>query len=133
MKVGMLSTCASAAQSWWFEIKECLTPEEESIITSKEFEDAYYAGLEAENNNSDTNEDVPDVVMRLYLEVFQNYPDKADDVEFITNKYIEFISASNELTAEEKEIIYSALSVAASSYEYWENSLKWILLVVEWQ
>ena len=88
------------------------------------FEDAYYAGLEAENNNSDTNEDVPDVVMRLYLEVFQNYPDKADDVEFITNKYIELISASNELTAEEKEIIYSALSVAASSYEYWENSQK---------
>lgn len=70
------------------------------------------------------NEDVPDVVMRLYLEVFQNYPDKADDVEFITNKYIELISASNELTAEEKEIIYSALSVAASSYEYRENSLK---------
>lgn len=105
-------------------INKCLTPEEESIITSKEFEDAYYAGLEAENINSDTNEDVPDVVMRLYLEVFQNYPDKADDVEFITNKYIELISASNELTAEEKEIIYSALSVAASSYEYWENSLK---------
>lgn len=62
--------------------------------------------------------------MRLYLDVFQTYPDKADDVEFITNKYIEHISASDELSAEEKEIIYSALSVAASSYEYWEKNLK---------
>lgn len=105
-------------------INKCLTPEEESIISSKEFEESYYAGLESESNSAETDDDVPDVVMRLYLEVFQNYPDKADDVEFITNKYIELISASNELTAEEKEIIYSALSVAASSYEYWENNLK---------
>lgn len=105
-------------------INKCITSEEEAIITSKEFEDSYYSGLEEENTDEETNKDVPDVVMRLYLDVFQTYPDKADDVEFITNKYIEHISASDELSAEEKEIIYSALSVAASSYEYWEKNLK---------
>lgn len=105
-------------------INKCITPEEEAIITSKEFEDSYYSGLEEENTDEETDKDVPDVVMRLYLDVFQTYPDKADDVEFITNKYIEHISASDELSAEEKEIIYSALSVAASSYEYWEKNLK---------
>lgn len=105
-------------------INKCITPEEEAIITSKEIEDSYYSGLEEENTDEETDKDVPDVVMRLYLDVFQTYPDKADDVEFITNKYIEHISASDELSAEEKEIIYSALSVAASSYEYWEKNLK---------
>jgi len=105
-------------------INKCLSPEEESIISSQEFEESYYAGLESESSNEEADEDIPDVVMRLYLDIFKNYPDKADDVEFITNKYIELVSASNELTEEEKEIIYSALSVAASSYEYWEYNLK---------
>ena len=45
-------------------------------------------------------------------------------MEFITNKYIELIEESDEISPEEKEIIYSALSVAASSYEYWEEKLK---------
>lgn len=101
-----------------------LTPVEESIITSKEFEDAYYSGLEMESQDKEADTDVPDAVMSLYLDIFQNYPDKADDVEFITNKYIGLVAASEELTDDEKEIIYSALSVAASSYEYWENNLE---------
>ncbi len=105
-------------------INQYLTQDEIYIISSKEFEESYYVGLENENNNYEADEDVSDVVMCLYLEIFQKYPDKADDVEFITNKYIELVSASNELTTEEKDIIYSALSVAASSYEYWENNLK---------
>ena len=105
-------------------IEHCLTAVEDSIISSKEFEEAYYAYFEDENINSETNEDVPDAVMSLYLQIFQTYPERANDVEFITNKYIELIEESDEISPEEKEIIYSALSVAASSYEYWEEKLK---------
>lgn len=54
---------------------------------------------------------------------FHRYPEKANDVEFISNKYVELISASLELTEEDKDLLYSAISVAVSSFEYWENEL----------
>lgn len=63
-----------------------------------------------------------DEVVRLYLDILNTSPEKLEDVEFITNKYIELIEKSNELTEEEKDNIYMAFCVAAASVEYWNKN-----------
>ena len=61
------------------------------------------------------------IVMKLYLDIINKYPEKVDDVEFVSNKYIELITNSSELTDEEKDCLYSAISVAVSSFEFWQS------------
>ena len=63
-----------------------------------------------------------DEVVRLYLDILNTSREKLEDVEFITNKYIELIEKSNELTEAEKDNIYMAFSVAAASVEYWNKN-----------
>lgn len=110
-------------------IANVFTPEEVQIIESSEFENGYYSVLNTyvygdydtyiENNGTTGN-----TVMKLYLDIMNKYPEKANDVEFISNKYIELISLSADLSEDEKDLLYSAISVAVSSFEYWENELQ---------
>lgn len=101
-----------------------LTEDEQKVIYSEDFQTDFNAMATSEDMDieiDDNSNEVDDIVMSLFLQVYQDYPEKAEDVEFITNKYIELINASSEISDEDKENIYSALSVAASSYEYWEQ------------
>lgn len=109
-------------------VSEVLTSMETKIIQSSEFEKGYYSILNSYVfGDYDTyvanNGSVGNTVMKLYLDIMNKYPEKANDVEFISNKYVELISASPELTEEDKDLLYSAISVAVSSFEYWENEL----------
>lgn len=107
-------------------VEEVLTPLEAEIVKSKGFEDGYYSVLNkyiigdydtyVENDGSTGN-----VVMKLYLDIINKYPEEVNDVEFVSNKYIELISNSSELSDEEKDRLYSAISVAVSSFEYWQS------------
>ena len=54
-----------------------------------------------------------------YLDLFEIYPDNADDVAEIANGYIKIIEENNEFTAEEKELIYSAIMVSVYSPQFW--------------
>ena len=63
--------------------------------------------------------DTSSLLMNLFSTLLAQYPDNADDVQFIINKYIEAVKNTKEIPDNEKELVYSALSVAASSYEYW--------------
>lgn len=110
-------------------ISEVLTNMETKIIQSSEFENGYYSILNSYvfgdyNTYVENNGSVGNTVMKLYLDIMNKYPEKANDVEFISNKYVELISASPELTEDEKDLLYSAISVAVSSFEYWENELQ---------
>jgi hypothetical protein len=105
-----------------------LTPIETKIIESADFEKGYYSVLNSYVfGDYDTyitdNGSVGNTVMKLYLDIMNKYPEKANDVEFISNKYVELISNSSELSEEDKDLLYSAISVAVSSFEYWENEL----------
>lgn len=109
-------------------VAEVLSPTQTKIIQSVEFEEGYYTVLNSYifgnyDTYVDDNGTVGNTVMKLYLDIMNRYPDKANDVEFISNKYVELISSSPELTEEDKDILYSAISVAVSSFEYWENEL----------
>lgn len=62
-------------------------------------------------------------IMELFKEVYMTYPEKADDVDFLINRYIEMIEASDAISDADKEAIYSGFSVAAYSSRYWEAHL----------
>lgn len=107
---------------------DVLTPMEVKIIKSKEFETGYYSILESyvvNGHGTYVGDDgsIGNKVMKLYLEILNRYPNKVNDIEFISNKYIELISKSSELSEEEKDLLYSALCVSVYSFEYWEKEL----------
>lgn len=108
------------------QIEDVLTSLELEIINSAEFEEGYYSVLDQITiDNYDTYVDndgsTGNIVMNLYLDIINKYPEQLNDVEFVSNKYIELISKSSELSEEEKDLLYSAISVAASSFEYWKS------------
>ena len=112
-------------------ILQYLSKEELQILSSKELEDementvekAIESSLKGEYIKTDGN-DTPAKVMNLFFEIFEKYPDNVDDVQFIINKYIEAVKNTEEISEADKEIIYQALSIGASSYEYWSGTSK---------
>lgn len=112
-------------------ILQYLSKEELQILSSKELEDementvekTIESSLKGEYIKTDGN-DTPAKVMNLFFEIFEKYPDNVDDVQFIINKYIEAVKNTEEISEADKEIIYQALSIGASSYEYWSGTSK---------
>ena len=107
-------------------LEDVLTSLELDVLTSEEFEEGYYSVLNKytiDNYDSyvDNDGSTGNIVMKLYVDIINKYPEQLNDVEFVSNKYIELISKSSELSEEEKDLLYSAISVAASSFEYWQS------------
>ena len=110
------------------EVKQYLSKEEIDILTSKEFIQGYDSTICALGEsiaNGDipqvNDNDIPTLLMNLFTNILETYSDKAEDVEFVINKYIEAVQNTNELSTEEKDNIYRSLSVAASSFELWNT------------
>lgn len=110
------------------DVKKLLTKEEIEILNSDEF----IAGYDSIVNNlskciidgeipQSTNKSISSLLMNLFAYILETYPDKAEDTEFIINKYIDAVQKTPELSTEEKENIYKSLSVAASSFEFWNG------------
>lgn len=108
---------------------EVLTVTEISIIESSDFESQYYSALQIISN---TDYDVilktgtRNNVMKLYLEAMNKCVQKASDLELISNEYVTQISYSSELIEGDKDMLYSAISVAVSSYEFWEDERNYV-------
>lgn len=110
------------------EIAYPFTAVENAVLYSTEYIDSYESVL-LKVINSDTNkpifvseEGVSAEIINLFIEVFNQYPEDINDVNFIVNKYIEKIEASNLLSESEKKNIYDALSVAVFSFYHWSNA-----------
>lgn len=84
------------------------------ILSSEEFMQLVENG----DSSEDTNEKA-EYAIKLFNEVFTETVSENDDVIYLINKYKGIIEASDELTDEEKESIYYALSTALYSYNYW--------------
>lgn len=105
------------------DIEEVLTPTELEIVKTKEFEDAYDQAMAGDFDCDGSNNDdsLDEIILNMYFEILEQYPEKADDVEFVSNKYIELINNSEEISEEDKELLYTAIDVAVSSYKFWES------------
>lgn len=110
------------------EVKKYLSEDEITILKSDEFA-ALFDSIDRRsdiillNNNTQLSKEkvIPDQLMKLFTDILQKYSDKADDVEFIINRYIEAVENTSELSQDDKNIILKSLSVAASSFELWRK------------
>ncbi|MDE5889973.1 MAG: hypothetical protein K2H10_03055 [Bacteroidales bacterium] len=59
------------------------------------------------------------MIVGKYLELYDGYDVKIDKSVEVTNKYIEIIENSDELTEEQKQIVYNSLVVASYSTDFW--------------
>lgn len=59
----------------------------------------------------------------LFLEVYQNYPENQDDIDFIISKYLSVIKTSTDFCKDEKDCLYLGLSVALQSPGFWIQHL----------
>lgn len=59
--------------------------------------------------------------IKQYGVLYTQYPQNTEDIEKITNDYIQIIEESEEFTDEEKDIIYSALNVSIYSPKLWND------------
>lgn len=107
-----------------------ISPIEMSILDSEELEQSYndlVNDIFADNfhlgsGNYCVGEMVEDVI-RLYYDILDQIPDYGglNDVINITNQYIAVVAESDEISDEEKEVLYCAFAVGVYSYEYWSN------------
>ena len=109
------------------DVKKYLSKEEIYVLESPEFiheYDSIVLSLEKSIIKGEiphnSNHDIPSLLMNMFTNVLEEYPCDAYDVEFIINKYLDAVQKTPELTLEEKDNIYNALSVAASSFELWD-------------
>ncbi len=109
-------------------VKKLLTKEEFEILNSVEFVAGYDSIVNDLSNYivsgnipQSTSEDTSSLLMNLFARIMETYSDKAEDAEFILNKYMDAVKSTHELSDEEKDNIYKAFSVAASSFEFWHN------------
>lgn len=106
-----------------------LTDIQLSIINSQDFSDSFNSAMDNICTNIITTEgmalkgeDISTKLMNLFYDILIKYPDGLTDIEFLINKYIDAVKESQEISESDKELIYSGLSVAASSSEFWNEN-----------
>lgn len=62
-------------------------------------------------------------IVQLFIQVYNEYTTNTEDVAYVINKYIDIIEQDNQITTTEKEVVYSALSTAVYSSNYWQNKI----------
>lgn len=67
---------------------------------------------------SDT-ESKHEYVIQLFLDLYNNYPEDIEDVNYIIDQYIDIIENDEFFSLDEKEAIYIAIAMAGYSTEYW--------------
>lgn len=107
-------------------VEKYFTKQELEILNSKEYIEVYDSimnQIDISGALSLNGNDVSSRLINLFNQVVAQYPQNGDDMEFLINKYIEAVKVSNEISDEDKKIIYQSLSVAASSFEFWDKQI----------
>ena len=95
---------------------------EESILYSEDMEEAFNELFLSNDTFEGNDNELPDVIMDMYIDLIINYVSECMDIVFVINKYSECISNSNELTDSEKNCLNMGLATSLYSYNYWVNS-----------
>ncbi len=93
------------------------------VINSKEIAElCNKIGTPEENSYFYVNEPLPDKVIELFNEIFQDAASDYDTVVRLINKYSEEIDKTSKLTEDQKTSIKNGLSTALYSFNYWHNN-----------
>jgi len=101
-----------------------LTDKEIDAFRSKEFVEEfnrlmpYFANMDFSFVDSTR---IEYAVIMKFSELYEKYSYESEDVNFIIEKYIEYLENDSTLTEEEKEKIYTGFAVAAYSNDYWNK------------
>lgn len=111
------------------DITKQLTVKQQQIINSQAFSESFdeamdniYKNIKTGDGMTSNGSDLSTRLMNMFYDILIKYPESLNDVEFIINKYVEAIKSSPEISENDKELIYSGLSVAASSSEFWNEN-----------
>lgn len=108
-------------------IEDGLTQEELVILHSDVFQNQYADFMNDETSfdmdYSLSNNTKEEYIVQLFLDVYKKYPLGVSDVSYIINEYSNIVENDSTLTFEQKRAIFTALSVAAYSTEYWDAVL----------
>lgn len=109
------------------EIPQAFTAVENAVLSSEDYIENYETVL-SKVINWDVDSPVyvsgsgtDSEIINLFIEVFHQYSEDINDVNFIVNKYIEKIEASDILNELQKKNIYDALTVAVFSFYHWSS------------
>lgn len=109
-----------------YELEEGLTPEEIIMLHSEEFRNNFIYSMNNPHVFSfdyiSANQTKEDRIIQLFLQAYQEYPSDVYDVNYLINKYIEIIENDSQITDTQKCAVYSALSTAIFSTNYWINN-----------
>lgn len=106
---------------------QTFTSVENIVLNSEDYIENYEMVLsKIINNDVDkpfyvSGDGVDSEIVNLFIEVFHQYSENINDVNFIVNKYIEKIEAGGILTELQKKNIYDALVVAVFSFYHWNS------------
>lgn len=98
-----------------------LTPIESSIIESTEFQQFFNSNLSEIMTEQSLTDALSDNIIKLFFQALKDSAFDAASVNEIVNDYISIIENDNTMTTQEKEILYTAFSVACYSAVYWED------------
>lgn len=127
-KHNMVLRCMLDNEYSAFPIEHYLTSEEFAIINSPDYVSWLDDAIERLQMNEVEEErdkaSIADAVMSLYEKFCREYVESDYDIEYVTNKYVEMVDACDDISEEDKMMIYSAFSVAVSSFEFWEEEMQ---------
>lgn len=99
------------------------SPEEQELLKNKEFREGLSDAIDDMDSDQTDGNVLDDIVMESYVESLEKYAENTAQVIAITNKYINFVANSEELSEDSKDIMYIVFEIGASASKFWEGKL----------
>lgn len=103
-----------------FTMDKLVTSDTLKNVYNMEIHNVQKANSDEELYSDINSENVKDA-LKLYMDLYANFPNKVEDIIVIVNGYIDIIEANKDFSYEDKEAIYSALIVSLYSPQLWEE------------
>lgn len=103
-----------------------MSPIERKIVESDEFTAALYADeTEADSNDSGEATSLSEKIVKLYMAAIESFGESVTDRDVlnVTNQYIAVVRSSAELSDDDKDVLYVALSIGNAAFKFWTKFL----------
>lgn len=103
-----------------------MSPIERKIVESDEFTAALHADeTEADSNDSGEATSLSEKIVKLYMAAIESFGESVTDRDVlnVTNQYIAVVRSSAELSDDDKDVLYVALSIGNAAFKFWTKFL----------